>query len=80
MSLTRNKLYNSIIASKISIDFENIDASCKNITKQLSSAKLNVPYNYPTIFHMESLYRDNNNDKYEIINKTQPYTKTISKT
>jgi hypothetical protein len=87
MSFTRNKLYNSIIASKISIDFNNIDASCKNITKQLSSTNLIIPYNYPSIYHMESLYRDNSNDKYELTNKTIPIfhesnhiQKTISNT
>lgn len=69
MSFTRNKLYNSIIASKIDIDFSNIDASCKNITKQLSSNNLVVPYNNPSIYHMDSLYRDNSNDKYELSNK-----------
>ena len=69
MSFIRNKLYNSIIASKIDIDFSNIDASCKNITKQLSSNNLVVPYNNPSIYHMDSLYRDNSNDKYELSNK-----------
>ena len=69
MSFTRNKLYNSIVASKINIDFDNIDVSCKNITKQLSSNNLVVPYNNPSIYHMDSLYRDNSNDKYELSNK-----------
>ena len=71
MSFTINKLYNSIIASKINIDFGNIDASCKNITKQLSSNNLLLPYNnknYTTVYHMDSLYRDNSNDKYELPN------------
>lgn len=71
MSFTINKLYNSIIASKINIDFSNIDASCKNITKQLSSNNLLLPYNnknYTTVYHMDSLYRDNSNDKYELPN------------
>ena len=72
MSFTRNKLYNSIVASKINIDFDNIDVSCKNITKQLSSTNLLVPYNNNntiTVYHMDSLYRDNSNDKYELQNK-----------
>ena len=87
MSFTRNKLYKSIIASKINIDFENIDSSFKKITKQLSSTNLIVPYNNPSIHYMESLYRDNNNDKYELANKAIPNfhennhtQKTISKT
>jgi hypothetical protein len=71
MSFTRNKLYNSIIASKINIDFGNIDASYKIITKQLSSTNLlvhNNNKNNTTIYHMDSLYRDNTNDKYELPN------------
>jgi len=72
MSFTRNKLYNSIVASKINIDFSNIDASCKNITKQLSSTNLIIPYTDTythTVYHMDALYRDNTNDKYELSNK-----------
>ena len=65
MSFTKNKLYNYIIASKIDIDFTNINDSCKEITKQLSSSKLILTQS-PTIYHLESLYRDNTNDKYEL--------------
>jgi hypothetical protein len=64
-SITRNKLYNSIIASRIELDTNNIDNSCKKITKQLSLSKLDV-INNPSIYHIESLYRDNENDKYEL--------------
>jgi len=67
MSITRNKLYNYISASKI-----NIEASNKIITKQLSASNLIVSPSLSqntTIYHMESLYRDNNNDKYEVSNK-----------
>ena len=68
MSLTRNKLYNSIIASKIDIDYNNIDTSIKKIKKQLSLPKLETiqTIDTTTIYHMETLYRDNTNDKYEL--------------
>jgi len=67
MSITRNKLYNYISASKI-----NIEASNKIITKQLSASNLIVSPSLSqntTIYHMESLYRNNSNDKYELSNK-----------
>lgn len=68
MSLTKNKLYNSIIASKIEIDYNNIDTSIKKIKKQLSLPKLETiqTIDTRTIYHMETLYRDNTNDKYEL--------------
>jgi len=71
MSLTRNKLYNSIIASKIEIDYNNIQTSIKKIKKQLSLPKLetiqtNQTIDTTTIYHMDALYRDNTNDKYEL--------------
>jgi hypothetical protein len=72
MSITRNKLYNFISASKINIDFNNIEASNKKITKQLSASNLIVSPSLSqntTIYHMESLYRNNSNDKYELSNK-----------
>lgn len=78
MSKTRTKIQNSIVASKIHIDYENIDSTKKQMEKQLSQKELpiiqepnyNEPnYNEPTIYHMESLYRDNTFDKYELINK-----------
>jgi hypothetical protein len=70
MSLIRNKLYNSIIASKIEIDYNNIDASIKKIEKQLSLSKIETikTIDTTTIYHMEALYRDNTNDKYELCN------------
>jgi hypothetical protein len=76
MSLTKNKLYNSIIASKIEIDYNNIDISIKQINKQLSLPKLEtiLIIEKPTIYHMDSLYRDNTNDKYELSNKQQKIT------
>ena len=68
MSLTRNKLYNSIMASKIEIDYNNIDTSIKKIKKQLSLQKLDTIQiiDTTTIYHMETLYIDNTNDKYEL--------------
>jgi hypothetical protein len=71
MSLTKNKLYNSIIASKIEIDYNNIQTSIKKIKKQLSLPKLetiqtNQTIDTTTIYHMDALYRDNTNDKYEL--------------
>jgi hypothetical protein len=70
MSLTRNKLYNSITASKIEIDYNNIDTSMKKIKKQLSLSKIEPiqPIDTMTIYHMDALYRDNINDKYELCN------------
>jgi hypothetical protein len=73
MSKTRTKIQNSIVASKIHIDYENIDSTKKQMEKQLSQKELPIiqepNYNEPTIYHMESLYRDNTFDKYELINK-----------
>jgi hypothetical protein len=68
MSLTKNKLYNSIIASKIEIDYNNIQTSIKQINKQLSLSKIEPiqPIDTMTIYHMEALYRDNTNDKYDL--------------
>jgi len=65
MSLTKNKLYNSIIASKIEIDYNNIQTSIKQINKQLSLSKIET-IDTTTIYHMDALYRDNTNDKYDL--------------
>jgi len=71
MSLTRTKIQNSIMASKINIDYRDITSTKKQIEKQLSQKKLLVytKIEYPelTIYHMDSLYRDNTNDKYDLI-------------
>lgn len=70
MSKTRTKISNSIIASKIDIDYKNIDSTKKQIEKQLSQKELPIyqepTYQDPTIYHMDSLYRDNTRDKYEL--------------
>lgn len=73
-SIIRNKLYNSILASKIEIDKNNIEYSCKKINNQLSNYNIqldDVNKNFikkgfkksPTIYNLESLYRDNTNDR-----------------
>jgi hypothetical protein len=56
----KTKLQNSISASKLLFDnpFENV--GYQNM-KQLSYASSVV-----SIYHMESFYRDNTNDKYEL--------------
>jgi hypothetical protein len=75
MSKTRTKINNSIIASKIDIDYKNIDSTKKQMEKQLSQKELPIYeitiyekpiYQEPTIYHMDSLYRDNTFDKYEL--------------
>jgi hypothetical protein len=72
MPITRNKLRNSIIASKIDINTNDIDATCKLITKQLSQSHL-LPVINTTVYHMESLYRDNSNDKYYFSKQKNKY-------
>jgi 7,8-dihydro-6-hydroxymethylpterin-pyrophosphokinase len=71
ISITRNKLYNSIIASKIDIDSNNIDNSNKQIKKQLSLSKIEKInlVKSSSIYHLESFYRNNTNDKYELVTK-----------
>jgi hypothetical protein len=71
MSITRKKLQNSIMASKINIDYIDINTTKKQIENQLSQKEI---YNISelqdiTVYHMDSLYRDNENDKYEFIIK-----------
>jgi hypothetical protein len=73
MPKPRNKLRNSIIASKIDIDYNDIEKTCKLITKQLSQNNFLPIFDNVTVYHMESLYRDNSNDKYYLCNrKIQP--------
>jgi len=75
MPRIRNKLRNSIIASKIDINTNDIDTTCKLITKQLSQTRLLpiIPIANTTVYHMESLYRDNTNDKYYFSKQNNKY-------
>lgn len=68
MSITKNKLYNSIIASRIDIDYNNINYSCKKIKNQLLSNSKKTLSHSPSIYHLDSFYRCNKNDKYELEN------------
>jgi hypothetical protein len=65
MSKTKQKLHNSIEASKIEINDENIQQTNQLMKKQLSSANLPTIVKDITVYHMESFYRDNTYDKYE---------------
>lgn len=76
MSVTRTKIQNSIMASKINIDYKDIISTKKQIEKQLSQKELLVckKIEYQelqniTVYHMDSLYRDNTNDKYDLIKR-----------
>lgn len=78
MTRTRSRLRNSIIASKVEIDYNNIEKTINQISKLLSDTNSLPAINKtsvmkPSIYHMESLYRDNSNDKYYLCNrKIQP--------
>jgi hypothetical protein len=61
-SRVKTRLQNSIMASKIDFDSPSEVVRFqieKQLSKQLSSMDVSV-------YHMESLYRDNTNDKYEL--------------
>lgn len=61
-SRVKTKLQNSIMASKI--EFDNPSESvCFQIIKQLSKIESKVDI---SVYHMDSLYRNNANDKYEL--------------
>ena len=65
MSRLKQRLNNSIEASKIEINNENIEETNRLIQKQLSvGAFENLPLNRISVYHIESFYRDNTNDKY----------------
>jgi len=66
MSKIKQKLHNSIEASKIELNDENIQQTNQLMKKQLSSANLPTVKDI-TVYHMESFYRDNTHDKYEYI-------------
>jgi hypothetical protein len=73
----KDKLYKNIEASKINIDASNIENTYQNIVSILISNSIDNILNnkqnknyYPiTVYHMDSLYRDNSKDKYELSNK-----------
>jgi hypothetical protein len=73
----KDKLYKNIEASKINIDASNIENTYQNIVSILISNSIDNILNnkqnknyYPiTVYHMDSLYRDNSKDKYELSKK-----------
>jgi len=65
MSRLKQRLNNSIEASKIKINNENIQETNRLIQKQLSvDVCENLTFNRISVYHIESFYRDNRNDKY----------------
>ena len=74
MTKTRTRLRNSIIASKVEIDYNNIENTINQISKLLSDtnslpAIKKTTMIKPSIYQMEALYRDNSNDKYYLCNQ-----------
>jgi hypothetical protein len=65
MSKMKQKLHNSIEASKIEINKEDMQETNILMKKKLSSVNLPTIVKDITVYHMESLYRDNTYDKYE---------------
>jgi len=69
MSKLKQKLNNYIEASKIEINNENIQETVRLIKKQLdtgSDSLENFVHNRISVYHIESFYRDNENDKFEL--------------
>jgi hypothetical protein len=67
MSRLKQRLNNSIEASKIEINNENIQETNRLIKRQLSAdvcEKLLVER--VSVYHIESFYRDNGNDKLDL--------------
>jgi len=66
MSKLKQRLHNSIEASKIEINNENIQETNILIQRQLSVVDTfeNLRVDSVTVYHIESFYRDNTNDKY----------------
>ena len=59
----RARIRNSIIASKVDIDLNNIENTSNIIKKILSEKQLPTIHDFETtVYHMESLYRDSSND------------------
>lgn len=70
MSKLKQRLNNYIEASKIEINNEDIQQTNRLIQKQLSVSLFeNLPYERVTVYHIETFYRDNTNDKYELGSK-----------
>jgi hypothetical protein len=67
MSKLKQRLNNYIEASKIEINNENIQETVRLIKKQLDSGAFeNLVHNRVSVYHIESFYRDNGNDKFEL--------------
>ena len=65
MSKVKQRLNNSIEASKIEINNEDIQETNRLIQKQLSADVCEkLQFDRVTVYHIESFYRDNGNDKY----------------
>jgi len=73
----KDKLYKNIEASKIDIDASNIENIYQNIISilinnsinNIINKKQNKNYDLITVYHIDSLYRDNSKDKYELCKK-----------
>ena len=73
----KDRLYKNIEASKIVIYASNIENTYQNIVSILINSsidniinkKQNKNYDPITVYHMDSFYRDNSNDKFTFINK-----------
>ncbi len=67
MSKLKQRLNNYIEASKIEINNEDIQETIRLIKKQLDSCEFeNLVHNRVSVYHIESFYRDNGNDKLEL--------------
>ena len=67
MSKLKQRLNNYIEASKIEINNEDIQQTNRLMQRQLSTdLSGNLPYDRVSVYHIESFYRDNTNDKYEL--------------
>jgi hypothetical protein len=67
MSKLKQRLNNYIEASKIEINNEDIQQTNRLIQKQLSVSLFEIlPFERVTVYHLETFYRDNTNDKYEL--------------
>jgi hypothetical protein len=67
MSKLKQRLNNYIEESKIEINNENIQETVRLIKKQLDTVAFeNLVHNRVSVYHIESFYRDNGNDKFEL--------------